>query len=140
MAIFESPLQIPFNVDIGSCPEKEVFKKMTSMSYELEYVNCIICGKDDTKLVFKARDRWFDLPGEFNIVKCKHCGLVYLNPRPTKKSISFYYPEGYEPHKSSQPSQWKRKLWKAYINLFGQDPYSLNNLPKGRVLDIGCGG
>lgn len=107
-------------------------------SIDLEYVNCILCGEDKTELLFTVRDEAYDFPGGFNVVKCCNCGLVYLNPRPTKDTIGNYYPKGY----GTQASKLNRALWKLqYIwsRLFTRDLPSLNGIGKGRVLDVGCG-
>lgn len=58
-----------------------------------EYTNCNLCDADDTELVFIASDNQFHLNGQFKLVKCKRCGLIYVNPRPTQKEIKFYYPK-----------------------------------------------
>ncbi|MBA7536044.1 Ubiquinone biosynthesis O-methyltransferase, mitochondrial [subsurface metagenome] len=108
-----------------------------------EYVNCNICGKDDTDLLFSVRDRNFELPGEFNLVKCRECGLMYLNPRPTKIEINDYYPKEYGSHKAwNSSSVIKRKFLHSYYQLsFNKDLRPLKNLPiKGKMLDVGCGG
>jgi 2-polyprenyl-3-methyl-5-hydroxy-6-metoxy-1,4-benzoquinol methylase len=52
-----------------------------------EYVNCNLCGKDNTVLLFKAEG--------FNIVKCKSCGLTYVNPRFKEAERKDVYSEGY---------------------------------------------
>jgi len=66
---------------------------------EKEYVRCNLCDADNTQLLFVGKDRLFKKAGLFNVVKCKECGLIYLNPRPTQKSISYYYPPDYDPYK-----------------------------------------
>lgn len=65
---------------------------MENMSL-FEYVNCNLCDADDTELVFIATDNQFHLDGRFNVVRCKRCGLIYVNPRPTQKETKFYYPK-----------------------------------------------
>jgi SAM-dependent methyltransferase len=40
-----------------------------------------------------AREWLFGLPGEFPIVQCETCTLVYLAERPTRDKLSEYYPE-----------------------------------------------
>jgi 2-polyprenyl-3-methyl-5-hydroxy-6-metoxy-1,4-benzoquinol methylase len=40
----------------------------------IEYVNCNICGNDSTEFFFKENN--------YTVVKCRKCGLVYVNPRP----------------------------------------------------------
>jgi SAM-dependent methyltransferase len=110
---------------------------------KVEHVNCIICEKDDTEFLFSARDRQFGLPGEFKVLKCRDCGLVYLNPRPTKGEITKYYPDRYGPHQLILGTIIKhnRFIWQHYIQLFTRksDPWSLEDLSKGKILDVGCG-
>ena len=57
----------------------------------MEYVDCELCGIDNTKFMFQVRDRNSTEKRVFNLVKCKTCGLAYLNPRPTKEEINEYY-------------------------------------------------
>ena len=53
---------------------------------ELEEVPCNICGVSSTT-VFAERER-FGLP--IISVQCRECGLLYLNPRPTKRMYEAY--------------------------------------------------
>lgn len=46
---------------------------------DYEYVPCYICGGTDTT-------PWANENG-FDMVKCDHCALVYVNPRPSQESI-----------------------------------------------------
>ncbi len=48
----------------------------------LERVNCNICEIDDAAVLIREHS---------NLVKCKSCGLVYFNPRPTKEALIQYY-------------------------------------------------
>lgn len=66
---------------------------------ELEIVNCNLCRHNDTRLVCKNHDRIHNADGYYNIVQCKHCGLIYVNPRPTSESIARYYPNSYGPYR-----------------------------------------
>ena len=49
-------------------------------------------------VLFEGRDRLLGLPGRFRVVRCKHCGLVYTNPRPTQAEMKAYYAALYPPH------------------------------------------
>jgi hypothetical protein len=63
-----------------------------------ETVACNLCGRDDTRLLFRLRDYRFwvdDL--EWNVVCCRRGGLGYLNPRPTADEVNRYYPAPYFP-------------------------------------------
>jgi SAM-dependent methyltransferase len=55
---------------------------------ELEWVPCEICEGTDTETVFTYRFR----DGEFQVVRCGRCGLVYLNPRPRLADWRDFYP------------------------------------------------
>ncbi len=64
-----------------------------------EDVRCNYCRGDDFDvLLTDGRDRRHNLPGEFRLVKCRECSLVYLNPRPTAEALVAYYPEDYAPY------------------------------------------
>jgi SAM-dependent methyltransferase len=48
----------------------------------LEKVNCNLCGSSNTKTILKEH---------CDLVRCKECGLVYYNPRPTPEALMDYY-------------------------------------------------
>jgi len=111
----------------------------------MEYVKCNICSKNNTKRLFIAKDRMFDFPKEFVIVKCQNCGLVYLNPRPTKQEIKKYYPKEYGPYQLPVVKKEREGIlgifqrgWKLQMAR-SERLLSLKDLPKGKALDIGCG-
>lgn len=97
---------------------------------ELEYVNCILCGKDNTKVLMEGYNT--------NLVKCRTCGLVYYNPR--KKLNEFLQ----EIQKTYNSFCWdyekinfsKRKIFLHHIKKILEKIRS-KNLNK-RLLDIGC--
>src|SRR5438105_3712699 len=59
----------------------------------LETVACDLCGSTDARPSLCVRDRMYGLPGEFQLVQCQSCGLLYINPRPDKASIGAFYPD-----------------------------------------------
>src|SRR5437764_8133608 len=42
----------------------------------LELVPCDLCSAIDAAPHLKVKDRIYDLPGEFQLVKCGYCGLI----------------------------------------------------------------
>src|SRR3990167_67635 len=56
---------------------------------EMEYVNCNLCGKNDTVFVTKTEQDG----QEFKLVKCISCEFIYLNPRLTWETIKSFYSE-----------------------------------------------
>jgi len=128
-----------------------------------EYVNCDLCGFDDTELIYKVPECTGMYPEEiFNLVKCKNCGLVYVNPRPVKKELLKYYPqETYYAYQNTEnkKTNTRDKLkdiiieysggYKSINNKFIDNIVKkiskyilLGNIPwrkDGKLLDIGCG-
>jgi 2-polyprenyl-3-methyl-5-hydroxy-6-metoxy-1,4-benzoquinol methylase len=70
-------------------------KIQTANAPQTEDVNiCPLCMSSEIKFLFWNFDRLNHLPGKFGLVQCKKCELVRLSPRPTAKSLGFYYPDG----------------------------------------------
>ncbi len=103
----------------------------------LETVACDLCGADNAAPILCVRDRIYDLPGEFQIVRCQNCGLLYISPRPDRASIGAFYPD-LEYHAFHPSGGLKAQLLKQ---LRLRDARTLlAGLPPGvRVLEIGCG-
>ena len=100
------------------------------------------CNAGD-EIILRGRDRLHHLPGEFTLVRCRACALMRTNPRPTQRSVSFYYPEDYGPHLRapvrSGTSQGPLPRLKALLyKLFQFDDYRLPPLKPGPLLEVGC--
>lgn len=116
---------------------------MTVENNGLEYVRCNLCDADEAALLFQvpvrpdqaghfARDVW-------NIVRCKRCGLIYVNPRLDAAALQEYYRfanpsdmafiEGW----FIQNADLQQATWKRFLRTFQRDG------PAGRLLDVGCG-
>lgn len=98
----------------------------------LEQAPCPICNQYDEKFLFTAFDKMFSWRQEkFPVVECEHCGLVYLNPRPSSKSRNIYY-EGY-PCRADKMDQSQPLIHYQPVIDF------LAGMKPGRILDIGTG-
>ncbi len=112
----------------------------------MENTSCLICSSDDSEILYTGFDRLFGDDDVYNLVECRECCFIYLNPRPTQKELEKYYPPDYYSFK-----KWKQKTglikgiyrkakWN-YLNRFdgtrfmGVPEYKKN----GRILDFGCG-
>ena len=71
-----------------SVPVLNSGKKMKIM----ENTVCAICHSFESEQLFVGQDYLHGNEGSFPVVQCKNCGLIYLNPRPSKDEISDYYP------------------------------------------------
>lgn len=58
---------------------------MDNLQDKREYVKCVICGRDDYRVVFmNSKDKFMkrlNIPGKSSLVMCNNCSLVYHNPR-----------------------------------------------------------
>lgn len=136
-----------------------------------ETVTCNFCQKDQSGFLFRATDRQYQsVPTDVwcDVVKCKKCGLIYLNPRVKEEYIGEFYPESeyytqiqiaengrmkrfknelfctiaqlYFGYPSSRMT-WKSKLCGTAV--FRVFPFRYRRLlpyiPQGKLLDFGFG-
>ena len=115
-----------------------------------------MCSSHDWILSSAARPR---------VVRCRACGLAYVNPRPTSAQIGKYYPADYAPYRHRDEKSRQRGVRGAMLRWAGGAPavrpnamacaamrlLSLVRRPEtfgfgvpyqgqGRLLDFGCGG
>lgn len=86
----------------------------------IDVQNCYVCGEKGTPLYKGLRDRLYAAPGEWNDRICPKCGLLWLDPRPSDRSLGEAY-ETYYTHAGAQSSlSLARRLYKeigdAYIS------------------------
>jgi SAM-dependent methyltransferase len=64
----------------------------------MERVLCDLCRSDDSEVIVRQRDLLLNVTEEqFSIVRCRRCGLIYLNPRPARDLLGSFYPPVYYP-------------------------------------------
>ena len=99
----------------------------------VEQVDCTLCGIDDTRELFQARDKvfYFDRT-EFPAVQCRRCGLVYLNPRPCGPGKAAFYEHEYPFYQDENGCGQLLHHYQPVIDY-------LNTREPGRLLDIGTG-
>jgi len=112
----------------------------------LESVGCLLgCPRDD-EVVLTGRDRLHGLPGEFQVLRCRSCGLLRTDPRPTPDSIDLYYPPEYGPYLGTRVVARRRSVWRRLRSTLGRvarrvADRNADHLPPmrpGRMLEVGC--
>jgi len=92
-----------------------------------ERINCPLCNASDEELVLQTRAQ----PDQtlYSLVRCRSCGMVYLNPRPDPTCIGQFYPEDYAPYHrpNKQRSNWWGRMSRSLEQLvlsanFGYPP------------------
>ena len=115
------------------------------MSVCTESVPCNQCGSSDTDIVAQGADReYYTSSDVFTIVQCRHCQLIYLNPRPVARELGRIYPPTYHSYildeaVGSKGSFITRMRQKAGATRFRPILKHLRSHYKIDVLDVGCG-
>lgn len=98
------------------------------------------CPLDDEPILV-GRDRLHNLPGEFQVVKCRTCGLMRTDPRPTAETMGLYYPDDYGPYLTTRVelSSARQPAWERVARrMIELNVVRIPRLPPGRVLEVGC--
>jgi SAM-dependent methyltransferase len=105
---------------------------------------CVLCGKREYESLFRSTDRLYRTTKErFLVVRCKHCGLLRLEPRPSARHLRAYYPPDYW---FAGEASTAGRLEEAYRRVVLRDHVRFVRRAvkaagvAGPVLDIGCGG
>jgi 2-polyprenyl-3-methyl-5-hydroxy-6-metoxy-1,4-benzoquinol methylase len=113
-----------------------ISKKMASVSADLEYPACPLCGSERREVVFRLRE-------PYKVAQCLVCGFHYLYPRLAESAIrevyqqSSYYQGGACGYADTSYTDQEGALRATFKRL-------LNNLYRrglagGDLLEIGCG-
>ena len=101
---------------------------------------CPWCGSSTDKTYIELKD-YFLSKEDFKIMDCPNCGLLFTSPRPAPDIIGKYYQsEEYYSHQQNN----KGFIAKIYefvktFNVKNKASMAIGGLPKGKLLDIGCG-
>ncbi len=119
---------------------------------------CIVCKEKVFSFLFRTRDRMFDIPGFFDVKRCRRCGLVFLDPQPSQEILRKHYPrQQYYSYKMEiKGLSGLISLFRSYLIRHYYEPTILSRvfsvlvqgvpaipqkLHKGlvKILDVGCG-
>lgn len=96
-------------------------------SLNLESVCCDLCGKDDAALLV--------VKNGFNVVRCRGCTLVYVNPRPRVAALAAQYETdsffGHQVERANDDS-WRPQAEARMALINRLQPV------RGALLDVGC--
>lgn len=101
---------------------------------------CPVCKNEKLDHFLSTKD-YFLSNQDFDLLKCKKCGVLLTNPFPDEAESSTYYEsENYLSHQKNSFSvfSWLYQFIKR-INIRHKYNYATKGLVNGRVLDIGCG-
>ncbi|MCX6355702.1 MAG: class I SAM-dependent methyltransferase [Candidatus Aureabacteria bacterium] len=102
-------------------------------------VPCPLCGATAYEPWARGPDfEHYTSHDEFTFVRCRHCGLLYLNPRPELSELHRIYPPHYRSYHFEKPVM----TFKVRSFLERYKVRLLNRLlpDKADIVDVGCGG
>jgi SAM-dependent methyltransferase len=110
----------------------------------MKHVICNFCGSDRPNFRYALHDIRLDLPGEYNLVECQQCGLLYLDPQPTWEELEPHYNpsqnlrryHGYVEAPQDQRSKFVR--WVQEFGLHWRCQAVTRRVQTGQLLDVGC--
>jgi SAM-dependent methyltransferase len=102
----------------------------------LETVACNLCGSRSHTLAYEMPDHRFFPEEFFQIVECNDCGLGFVNPRPTIREISKYYPPEY--FRSPGTESFDRYLARRFSREARYLDETPNSTGPRTLLDVGC--
>ncbi len=95
-----------------------------------QHIPCNLCASDNAEPIA--------LQNGFRIVRCRMCGLVYVNPRPASKDLLSLY-AGYHTREGETEASWARLMGRIFRESAERLCSSRNGSRPGRLLDAGCG-
>ena len=117
---------------------------LTARTFRFERVVCDLCGSDFSRPVMQKRGRI--CPEPFSIVRCRRCGLVYVNPRIVESEFDELYDEAYYRGDGFDATIDYRRDYREDPSLRKDVDRIVDTLREGfgpiagrRVLDAGCG-
>jgi SAM-dependent methyltransferase len=105
---------------------------------------CPACGEVGTRVLFTASDRLYGTTDKiFDIVECRKCRLIRLDPQPSPLELRDYYPPDYwftaESTTTDRLEQWYRRLvLRDHLRFVTRALRESDE--HGMILDVGCGG
>ncbi len=120
------------------------------------FTTCVQCNESEGKTLTTTSDPFLDRQGEFEVVRCKGCGLVRTRNLPQPDELNLFYRDHYgifheiqeeihapSPKKKNPVKELLKKL--GVLALLSQlriqyDKYAISSVaPEGKILEVGCG-
>ena len=108
---------------------------------------CPICGQPLRDSQVRGRDRLITGDGPFTVMECVDCEYGFTLPQLSEEELARYYPSeyfdfwGYSDRPGENPLHRlleRFRSWSA-TRSYHRQPYVLDGVIPGRMLDVGCG-
>lgn len=107
----------------------------------MDNINCPFCQANDALTLLSVYDYYNSNGGPFTFVRCRQCGLTYLNPRPTGDELINYNKTMWERWSISEKSKEHIGSPETALITYREILNELNRQKpaKGRLLEVGSG-
>lgn len=102
---------------------------------DFEKTNCNLCGSDTSEFMFLKEARGVN----FNVVRCKQCKFIFMNPMITKEGLKKIYTDNYyENFDLSRKPEANEKLYHTINTATFKYITKITGIHDGNLLDVGC--
>ncbi|MCB8968684.1 MAG: class I SAM-dependent methyltransferase [Ardenticatenaceae bacterium] len=106
----------------------------------MKHVRCNFCDADDAVILHHGPDLLLQKPGDFYLVRCRQCGLIYQNPQLSMAELANHYPDDYLPYQQNATNQQTRMVQVSRDQAIARfcDRVIQHRPQPGHLLDVGC--
>lgn len=107
----------------------------------MEWISyCPLCCSEGHRILVQGPDRLHGIQGDFSLVQCRSCGLIYQNPRPSAEGLAAYYPQDYFPYvRQNKPHSLLIRLgWRYGYEMTRRCRAIAKHKAGGKLIDVGC--
>ncbi|OGS22755.1 MAG: hypothetical protein A2252_10540 [Elusimicrobia bacterium RIFOXYA2_FULL_39_19] len=119
----EKKIKKCFSIDQQISKIENIYKTLIEIYYP--DIKCNLCGNSSFEM--------FERGNTLNVLKCRTCGLVFLNPIPDTSILKDNYTGAYYKPWIDNLQTSRLKLFSNRWNRIGR------HVNKGKILDVGCG-
>ena len=106
----------------------------------LMHVPCCVCGATNGQPIGVGEDfEYRSSPDSFLAMRCRECGLVYLDPRPAPSELARIYPPNYHAFDFSPERYGFVYRVRRRLEAHRAMQWCQGLPPDARILDVGCG-
>jgi SAM-dependent methyltransferase len=106
----------------------------------LVHVQCCLCGVEDADPVGVGEDfEYHTSPDAFLAMRCRRCGLVFLNPRPAESELDRIYPPSYHAFDFSAERYGFVYRVRRWLEARRALSWCRGLASDAKILDVGCG-
>lgn len=105
--------------------------------HQLSNTNCLFCGQSSILDGSLPSNLYHGTT--FKYMKCQHCALVFIDPRPSAEILGLMYASGYQDELELSPFDIRKPMPGLRFSYHLQFNIIREHLGHGKLVDFGCG-